>query len=115
MELKVNGKSFPVEVSENNEIGMQGRDSLDGCLLFKLKKGFHSFWMKDCVIPLDIVFVINNRINKVFSNCQPCDSDDCQNYKAAADKVYEFPAGTCDGWKPGDMMNLYLGAKTNPV
>jgi hypothetical protein len=29
--------------------------------------------------------------------------------------VYEFPAGTTDGWNEGDGVNLYLGTKYNPV
>lgn len=118
MELKINGKTFQVEMQtspEDIETGMMGRDQLDGCMGFKMKKGFHSFWMKDCLIPLDIVFVLNDRINKVFTDCQPCSGDDCKRYTAAADHVFEFPAGTCSDFKVGDSANLYLGTKYNPV
>ena len=68
--MLINKKVFPLELMrEPDEIqrGMMGRDSLDGCMGFKMKKGFHSFWMKDCLIPLDIVFVLNDRINKIHS------------------------------------------------
>ena len=115
MELSINGKRFPVEFAEDTSMGMMGRESLDGCMGFKMKRGFHSFWMKDCLIPLDIVFVLNGRVNKVFQHCQPCNGDDCDHFTASADHVFEFPAGTCDGWKQGDMANLYLGTKNNPV
>jgi uncharacterized membrane protein (UPF0127 family) len=115
MELTVNGKTFQVEFSQDIQQGMMGRESLDGCMGFKLKKGFHSFWMKDCLIPLDIVFVTNDRVTKVFNDCQPCSDEDCQHYTASGNMVFEFPAGTCDGWKPGDYANLYLGTKKNPV
>ena len=118
MQVEINKKVFPLELMrEPDEIqrGMMGRDSLDGCMGFKMKKGFHSFWMKDCLIPLDIVFVLNDRINKIHSNCEPCDSEECKHYTAAADMVYEFPAGTADNWSEGDSVNLYLGTKYNPV
>jgi uncharacterized membrane protein (UPF0127 family) len=118
MELRVNGKIFPVEMLTNPDDiqqGMMGRESLDGCMGFKLKKGFHSFWMKDCVIPLDIVFVLNNRINKIFRDCQPCSGEECQHFTAAADHVFEFPSGTCSDFNEGDTANLYLGTKYNPV
>lgn len=118
MQVQINREVFPLELlntPEDIQKGMMGRESLEGCLGFKLKKGFHNFWMKDCVIPLDIVFVLNDRINKIFSDCQPCNGDDCQNYKAAAEMVYEFPAGTAKNWNVGDSVNLYLGTKYNPV
>ena len=70
MQVEINGKVFPLELMRSPEDisnGMMGRDNLEGCMGFKLKRGFHSFWMKDCLIPLDIVFVVNNKINKIFS------------------------------------------------
>ena len=118
MELRINGKVFPVEMlthPDDIQKGMRGRESLDGCMGFKLKRGFHSFWMKDCIIPLDIVFVLNNRINKIFRDCQPCSGEECQHFTAAADHVFEFPSGTCSDFNEGDTTNLYLGTKYNPV
>jgi len=115
MHLSVKGKTFPVEFAEDIQKGMMGRDSLEGCMGFNMNRGYHSFWMKDCLIPLDIVFVLKGKISKVFQHCQPCHEDDCQHYTAAGDQIFEFPAGTCDGWVPGDFVNLYLGTKNNPV
>jgi uncharacterized membrane protein (UPF0127 family) len=118
MQVEINGKVFPLELMRSPEDisnGMMGRDNLEGCMGFKLKRGFHSFWMKDCLIPLDIVFVVNDKINKIFPGCQPCNGGDCQRFTAAADMVYEFPSGTCDEWSEGDNVNLYLGTKYNPV
>ena len=118
MQLSVNGQKFPVELMsspEDIQRGMQGRDSLDGCMGFKLKRGNHTFWMKDCLIPLDIVFVLNGRINKIHRDCQPCSGDNCKRYHGAADHVFEFPSGTCESFKEGDQANLYLGTKYNQV
>ncbi len=118
MDLRINGEVFPVEMMKTpDEIakGMSGRDTLNGCMGFKLNKGFHTFWMKDCIIPLDIVFVLNGRINKIFRDCQPCNGDQCKRFTAAADHVFEFPAGNCSDFKEGDSANLYLGTKFNPA
>ena len=118
MQLRVNGNSFPVEMlthPDDIQKGMMGRENLDGCMGFKLKKGFHSFYMKDCLIPLDIVFVLNGRVNKIFRDCQPCSDGDCAHFTAAADHVFEFPSGTCSDFNEGDTANLYLGTKNNPV
>lgn len=104
MNVNINNQSFPVERLSSNEDklkGMQGRESLDGCLLFDMGLGHHSFWMKDCLIPLDIVFLNKNRISKIHNNCQPC--DECsERFTGIGDKVLEFPAGTAKNWKIGD-------------
>jgi uncharacterized protein len=111
MKVHINGKIFDSEVLETpDELqrGMMGRDSLNGCMVFKMGMGNHSFWMKDCLIPLDIVYVIKNRISKIHSNCQPCDDCD-ERFRGIGDHVMEFPAGTTDGWKVGD--RVYMGTK----
>ena len=118
MSVLINGKQYPAEyMTTPKEIstGMMGRDSLNGCMVFKMKKGYHSFWMKNCKIPLDIVFVINDRISKIHQNCQPCDGECSERFTGSADHVIEFPAGTCNGWKPGDQVTMYLGTPQNPV
>jgi len=116
----INGKQFQGEyLTQSHEIqkGMMGRDSLDGCMVFKMGMGHHTFWMKNCVIPLDIVFVNKNRISHIHQNCPPADSHDMNppRYTGIGDHVIEFPAGTCQGWKVGDRVNLYLGTPQNPV
>lgn len=118
MNLRISNQEFPVEMQttpEDIERGMSGRDSLNGCMGFKLKKGYHTFWMKDCLIPLDIVFVLNGKISKIFKDCQPCSDENCQRFVGPADHVFEFPSGTCGNFKEGDNANLYLGTKFNPA
>lgn len=109
MNVRINNKTFVLEVKETDEEikqGMMGRDSLEGAMLFNVGKGHHSFWMKNCKIPLDIVFINNNRISKIHENCQPC--DECnENFTGIGDKVLEFPAGTSNGWKPGDRVFFF--------
>jgi uncharacterized protein len=116
--ININGKLFPAEylsTPEELQKGMMGRDKLDGCMVFKLNKGYHSFWMQDTLIPLDIIFVLNNKINRIHKNCQPCNGECNQKYTGIGDHVIEFPANTANDWKIGDRVNMYLGTPQNPV
>ena len=64
MLLKINKNSFNVKVliesSETSE-GMMNKtfDNFDG-MLFIMGDGSHSFWMMNCIIPLDIIFIDKN-------------------------------------------------------
>ena len=120
MSVHINNKTFNAEylsTPEDIRRGMMGRESLDGCMVFKMGKGHHSFWMKDCLIPLDIVFVLNNRLNRIHPNCEAPDSHRMNppHYTGIGDHVIEFPAGTTNGWRVGDRVAMYLGSPQNPV
>lgn len=118
MSVMINDKTFPAEylsTGEETQKGMMGRSELDGCLVFKMGKGYHSFWMKDCLIPLDIVFVLNNRISRIHRNCKPCTDDCSERFTGIGDHVLEFPANTTDQFKVGDRVRMYLGSPQNPV
>lgn len=120
MNVKINDKIFPAEVMstpEEIEKGMMNRDTLNGCMVFKLGKGHHSFWMKNCLIPLDIVFILNGRISRIHHNCPPADrhSLTLPRYTGIGDHVIEFPGGSCSDFKVGDKVNLYLGSPKNPT
>ena len=118
--VRINNQNFQAEYLKSPEElkrGMMGRKELNGCMVFKMGKGHHSFWMKDCLIPLDIVFVHNNRISKIHPNCPPADRHmmNPPKYTGIGDHVIEFPAGTTNNWKSGDKVSMYLGTPTNPV
>lgn len=53
------------------------------------------FWMKDTLIPLDMIFVRNGRIVTIDREVPPCTSDPCPNYSsgAAVDQVIELAGG----------------------
>jgi uncharacterized membrane protein (UPF0127 family) len=109
MNVRINQQTFPVERLSSDEdklLGMGGRDSLDGCMLFDMGFGYHSFWMKDCKIPLDIVFLNKNKISRIHNNCEPCDICD-KKYTGLGDKVLEFPGGTAQNWKINDEVYFY--------
>jgi uncharacterized membrane protein (UPF0127 family) len=102
---------------EDIQRGMMGRNSLDGCMVFKMGMGHHSFWMKNCLIPLDIVFVNKNIISRIHHNCPPVNSNSLNppKYTGIGDHVIEFPGGSCTNFKVGDRVSLYLGSPLNPV
>jgi uncharacterized membrane protein (UPF0127 family) len=117
--VHINNQTFPAEylsLPEEIEKGMMGRDSLEGCMVFKMNHGHHSFWMKNCLIPLDIVFVIKNTISRIHPNCPPASGRlNPPKYTGIGDHVIEFPAGTSSKWKVGDRVAMYLGTPQNPV
>ena len=98
MKITLNNKEIPVEIMDTpNSIstGMMGRDQLVGGMLFVFDKvGERSFWMKDCLIPLDIIFMVGGEVSEVYENCPPCESQSCKHYSGLADKVLELNGGT---------------------
>jgi len=97
MNVIIDNKVLPLEImSTPNAIstGMMGRENIDGGMLFLFPEiGERSFWMKDCLISLDIIFIINSKISKIHSNCPPCYTEKCKSYYGIANKVLELPAG----------------------
>jgi uncharacterized membrane protein (UPF0127 family) len=100
MNAILNNQPIPLEIMTTPQAkatGMMGRDNLDGGMLFPFDSvGERSFWMKDCVIPLDIIFIVGDKINQISKDCQPCNGNDCERYSGIADSVLELPGGYCD-------------------
>lgn len=118
MSVRIGNQTFNAEYLEPHQFedGMKGRNELNGCMVFKMGKGHHSFWMKECLIPLDIVFVSGNRISRIHQNCQPAGNQlNPPRFTGLGDHVIEFPAGTSGKWKVGDRVAMYLGSPLNPV
>ncbi|MCA9800171.1 MAG: DUF192 domain-containing protein [Cyanobacteria bacterium HKST-UBA06] len=93
---------FTVEVArtmpEQNR-GLQHRTSLaqNRGMLFEFDRPYPlRFWMKDTLIPLDILFFKNDVLIHVVENALPCKADPCPVYAtpAPADRVVELNAGT---------------------
>jgi hypothetical protein len=78
--------------------GMMGKkfEEKFEALLFVINKPESTFWMKKCIIPLDIIFIQNGKINKIFHNCPPCKKDDeCKQMIGQGELVLEIPGGLC--------------------
>ncbi|NJN76209.1 MAG: DUF192 domain-containing protein [Synechococcaceae cyanobacterium RL_1_2] len=69
-----------------------------------------SFWMKNTLIPLDMLFVHQGEIRAIKANVPPCENDPCPSYSSGAfvDQVIELNAGRAEelGLAPGQMLNL---------
>lgn len=100
MNVIINDNFFDVKcviTKKDIQNGMQNRkfDGFDG-MLFIMDESQHSFWMKDCVISLDIIFVLDNTITKIYTNCHPCLGDDCEQYFGYGNLVLELPGNSCN-------------------
>lgn len=98
-----------IEKNEREE-GMMGKvfpDYVSG-MLFVSKKQNQSFWMKNCLIPLDILFIDNHRITKICKNCEPCKVEPCRTYNGFGNLVLELNAGFCEkeGINEGDTIKI---------
>ena len=77
------------------------------------------FWMYHTLIPLDMCFIDNGRIVKIFENVPPCHSEDprgCVTYPEEDPGIYvteviELPGGYAKkhGIKKGDKVTFALG------
>ena len=120
IKININEHIFKTKVlTEYNEImlGMMGKKFTKkfDALLFVMNTPKQSFWMKNCIIPLDIIFIKDNIITKIHHNCPPCKSkkdNGCKSYKGIGNLVLEIPGGTCEKLKimEGDIILFNLNS-----
>lgn len=115
--LTLHGHTFHVELATNNatrELGLMHRTSLDpdqGMLFAFPYEAEQSFWMKNTLIPLDMLFFDHNRkLVSVQLNVPPCKVDPCPTYPSGKPVTYvlELAAGTVAqlGIEEGDHFSL---------
>ena len=72
--------------------GLMYRKNLEenkGMLFIFNTEGYHSFWMKNTLIPLDIIWINNeDKVVYVAENAQPCENDSCQSIKPSEKAKY---------------------------
>lgn len=105
---------FEVEVANTSrkmKRGLSGRSELaenQGMLFVFNQSGLHSFWMKDMLFPIDIIWIDENK-EVVFMkrNAQPCAEEYCSNIlpNEKAKYVLEIKTGVADE------INLKIGDK----
>ena len=112
---------FDIEVATNDQeraLGLMFRRSLpeNGGMLFLYDRPQSaSMWMKNTLIPLDIVFIApGGRVHRIESNTEPF-STGLISSEGAIVGVLELNAGQADkiGLKPGDQV-IYPGLGTSP-
>ncbi|MCU0653655.1 MAG: DUF192 domain-containing protein [Candidatus Pacebacteria bacterium] len=110
-------KCYGVEVAstpEARDTGLMFRKQLDrdrGMLFVFDRDGSYHFWMKNTLIPLDIIWIgSDRRIAYISKNTPPCNSDPCPQYgpSSPARYVLEINAGQTDavGARIGDEITI---------
>ena len=100
MDLVINNNIFRVKcmiTPRDREKDMMGKtfNGLFDGMLFLMESEDHSFWMRGCITNLDILFIQNGVISKIYHNCKPCNTDICDNYLGSGDMVLELHGNTC--------------------
>jgi uncharacterized membrane protein (UPF0127 family) len=101
------GYAVSVEIASDDVTRAQGlmyRDQLregTGMLFLFPSPAYIPFWMKNTLIPLDIIWIDENRkVVHVAADVPPCTADPCPSYppypKVAAQYVLELPAGAAE-------------------
>ena len=104
MNISINNNKFVVKTmltSKDKSKGMMNKKftSDNQGMLFLMDDGDHYFWMKNCVEPLDIIFINDDIITKIHHNCEPCTTDDCPNYSGNGNYILELIGNTCNRLK----------------
>lgn len=98
----MNNHCFHIEIAqtqEQREKGLMYRDSLKsnkGMLFIFTNEDYHSFWMKNTKIPLDIIWISSDlKVVHIEQNVLPCLSDPCLSYDSPKPALYvlEINAG----------------------
>jgi len=89
-----------------------------GMLFVYPKEDFFAIWMKNCFIPLDILWLDSKgRIVYIIENAPPCQEEPCPVYQpiGKARYVIELNAGTIKslGLKLGDRVDIILPSNKN--
>lgn len=83
------------EVKDTNEeraLGLMGRENLnedEGMLFIFETPGGYNFWMKNMLIPIDIIFLDENKkIITIYENVSPCVTEPCELYPPSTNTLY---------------------------
>ncbi len=110
-EVVINNQTFEVEIAKTEAeraYGLMNRDHLDhnkGMLFVFDKPDFYIFWMKNTKIPLDIIWIQDNRIVDI-ATLQPQTANNIPQYqpKQKANLVLELNANS--DFKIGDKVEI---------
>ena len=84
-----------------------------GMLFVFEEEGVYPFWMKNTLVPLDILWLgRDRRIVHIAADVPPCEADPCPSYGPGAPALFvlELKAGECRarGLEPGDRLEFVL-------
>jgi len=91
-------KAYIADTPAKQQLGLMHQQELatDSAMLFTFTSStYQQFWMKNTLIPLDIIFINDNKIVDIEHNAKPCDQDPCPTYNSEnpANKVLEINGG----------------------
>lgn len=114
--VKIGDQVIQLEVAKTPEqqaMGLMHRSQLapDRGMLFAFDPARPvSFWMKNVLINLDMVFLRNGKVIAIANSVPPCKADPCPMYgpAEAVDQVIELGGGRAQqlGIKPGDRLTI---------
>lgn len=110
-----NGQKIYVEVPETNEaksLGLMYRENLDedaGMIFIYPEEFILSFWMKNTLIPLDIIFLNKNKEIVMIKTMKPCVTETCESYLSEFPSMYAIEVNEGFALKN----NLLLSQKVN--
>jgi signal peptidase I len=91
---------FDIEIADDaneRELGLMFRTDLPekkGMFFIFDEPGQLSFWMKNTLIPLDIIFIDSDfNIVHIEANAMPCEGDPCEIYESVQTAKYVFEIG----------------------
>jgi uncharacterized protein len=117
-QLLVGDRKISLEVAKTQQeqtIGLMSRTSLsnDRGMLFPFNPPSPTqFWMKNTLIPLDMLFIRDGKIQNIQANVPPCKADPCPSYgppnSVLIDNVLELNGGQAKilGLKVGDRIDI---------
>ncbi len=98
--VTLNGKNVLVEIANNDQersVGLMYREHLDenkGMLFTYPDENIRSFWMKNTLIPLDMIFINKNFEIVDIHQAEPCPKEgECPSYGAKAQYILEVNKG----------------------
>jgi len=100
------GYTVRIEVAADDQTRAQGlmyRDRVPvgaGMLFFFPQSGEYPFWMKNPLVPLDMIWIDDQkRVVHVESNVPPCKADPCPSYPPHAQAKYVLELGAGEAGK----------------
>ena len=110
-----------VDKPADMEKGLMFRESPgenEGMLFVFEEEGKYSFWMKNTLIPLDMIFIDAGGKIVGIESAVPCEKDQCPTYDPAENHLYVLEANggfaEKNGIRIGDMINLKEAQNQEP-
>ncbi len=111
------GSAVSVEIADTEPVrerGLMFRTALapnEGMIFVFPQAGYYPFWMKNTLIPLDMLWLdARGRIVSIAASVPPCKADPCPSYPPTGDASYviEVVSGFArqHGLEPGDTVKL---------